>query len=286
MNRHSGRKESRGKTEILPERPVRCNDKGAGKRTEYLGETYSRPEYRVERILSDKGIEENELSYLRSDLKDIDTRINQKSGAEYLKLITSLEELKGAIKVAEQTIVRLQKDKEVNLESVTRNYLDTKRAETRIGECSDAIRNLNIDRTNLAMEAASARGKFEKTEETIKNESKEAEGSRDQLFSLMKTIEEKKGARSSVIHQQDMLLEKSRMRTSERERLSERLKSIDGDIRQKADLQKEASALAEQKNRDLEQVSRDLSSLESTSFGKRIRSKRSGKKCRHLKKKS
>ena len=223
----------------------------------------------LERILSDKGIEENELSYLRSDLKDIDTRINQKSGAEYLKLITSLEELKGAIKVAEQTIVRLQKDKEVNLESVTRNYLDTKRAETRIGECSDAIRNLNIDRTNLAMEAASARGKFEKTEETIKNESKEAEGSRDQLFSLMKTIEEKKGARSSVIHQQDMLLEKSRMRTSERERLSERLKSIDGDIRQKADLQKEASALAEQKNRDLEQVSRDLSSLESTSFGKR-----------------
>ncbi|HVP94750.1 MAG TPA: chromosome segregation protein SMC [Methanoregulaceae archaeon] len=223
----------------------------------------------LERILSDRGIEENELSYLRSDLKDIDTRINQKSGAEYLKLITTLEELRGAIKVAEQTIGRLQKDKEANLESVTRNYLDTKRAETRIAECNDAIRNLNIDRTNLAMEAASARGKFEKTEETIKNESKEAEGSRDRLFSLMKTIEEKKGARSSVIHQQDMLLEKSRMRTSERERLSERLKSIDGDIKQKEDLRNEASALAEQKNRDLEQVSRDLSGLESSSFGKR-----------------
>ena len=64
------------------------------------------------------------------------------------------------------------------------------------------------------MEAAAARGKFEKTEETIKNESKEAEGSRDQLFAFMKAIEEKKGARSDIIHQQDMLLEKSRMRTS------------------------------------------------------------------------
>jgi chromosome segregation protein len=223
----------------------------------------------LERILSDRGIEENELSYLRSDLKDIDTRINQKSGAEYLKLITTLEELRGSIRVAEQTIGRLQKDKEANLESVTRNYLDTKRAETRVAECNDAIRNLNIDRTNLAMEAASARGKFEKTEETIKNESKEAEGSRDQLFSLMKTIEEKKGARSSVIHQQDMLLEKSRMRTTERERLSERLKSIDEDIKQKDDLRKEASDLAEQKSGELEQVSRDLSGLESSSFGKR-----------------
>jgi len=223
----------------------------------------------LERILSDRGIEENELSYLRSDLKDIDTRINQKSGAEYLKLITTLEELRGSIRVAEQTIARLQKDKEANLESVTRNYLDTKRAETRVAECNEAIRNLNIDRTNLAMEAASARGKFEKTEEAIKNESKEAEGSRDQLFSLMKTIEEKKGARSSVIHQQDMLLEKSRMRTSERERMAERLATIDGDITQKEDLAKEAAILAEEKNRELEQVSRDLSGLESSSFGKR-----------------
>ena len=53
------------------------------------------------------------------------------------------------------------------------------------------------------MEAATARAKFEKTETAIKNESKEAEGSRDQLFSLMKTIEEKRGARSDIIHQQD-----------------------------------------------------------------------------------
>ena len=67
----------------------------------------------IERILSDRSIEENELSYLRSDLKDADEQINRKSGAEYLKLITTLEELKGSIKVAEQTIIRLQKDKEV-----------------------------------------------------------------------------------------------------------------------------------------------------------------------------
>jgi chromosome segregation protein len=223
----------------------------------------------IERILSDRSIEENELSYLRSDLKDADDQINQKSGAEYLKLITTLEELKGSIKVAEQTIIRLQKDKEANLETITRNYLDTKRAETRIGECNEGIRNQNIDRTNLAMEAASARGKFEKTEETIKNESKEAEGSRDQLFSLMKAIEEKKGARSDIIHQQDMLLEKSRMRTSERERQAERSRSIEKDIAEKEALQREAASGAEQKAGELELISRELSELESSTFGKR-----------------
>ena len=86
----------------------------------------------IQRIQSDRSIEENELAYLRADLKEIDEQIHQKSGADYLKLLSSLEELKGSIKVAEQTIIRLQRDKEVNLEAITRNYLDTKRAETRI----------------------------------------------------------------------------------------------------------------------------------------------------------
>ena len=67
----------------------------------------------IQRIQSDRSIEENELAYLRADLKEIDEQINQKSGADYLKLLSSLEELKGSIKVAEQTIIRLQRDKEV-----------------------------------------------------------------------------------------------------------------------------------------------------------------------------
>ena len=41
----------------------------------------------------------------------------------------------------------------------------------------------------------------------------------------MKTIEEK-GARSDIIHQQEMRIEKSRMRTTEKERHTESIKAI------------------------------------------------------------
>ena len=223
----------------------------------------------IQRIQSDRSLEENELAYIRADLKEIDEQIHQKSGADYLKLLSSLEELKGSIKVAEQTIIRLQRDKEVNLEAITRNYLDTKRAETRIAECNDGIRNQNIDRTNLAMEAATARAKFEKTETAIKNESKEAEGSRDQLFSLMKTIEEKRGARSDIIHQQDMLIEKSRMRTTEKERHTERIKAIETNIAEKVSLKESSAAESVKAGEEQEKITRELSAIESGSFSKR-----------------
>ncbi len=64
------------------------------------------------RIAADRSLEENELSYLKADLADIDDLINKKSGSDYLKLIAELEEAKSGIKLAEQTIVRLRKDKE------------------------------------------------------------------------------------------------------------------------------------------------------------------------------
>ncbi len=223
----------------------------------------------IQRIQSDRSIEENELAYLRTDLKEIDEQINLKSGADYLKLLSSLEELKGSIKVAEQTIIRLQRDKEVNLEAITRNYLDTKRAETRIVECNDGIRNQNIDRTNLAMEAATARAKLEKTETAIKNESKEAEGSRDQLFSLMKTIEEKRGARSDIIHQQDLHIEKSRMRSTEKERHTGRIKAIETNIAEKGGLKESLAAESAKAEEGQGKLTRELSAIESGSFSKR-----------------
>jgi chromosome segregation protein len=79
--------------------------------------TRSTDEHRIvlTRIGADRSLEENELSYVKADLKDIDDLINKKSGSDYLKLIAELEEAKSGIKLAEQTIVRLRKEKETNL---------------------------------------------------------------------------------------------------------------------------------------------------------------------------
>lgn len=184
----------------------------------------------LDRIASDRGLEENELAYLREDQKEVAEEINKKSGAEYLKLIADLEEAKGSIRFAEQTVERLKREKESNLEAMNRNYIDGKRVETRVTESTDAIRNLSIDRTNLAMEAAGARARYEQLGIEINRHSRDTEDARETLFSLLEALERAKEARSSVLHEQDMLLERSRMRTTEKERLEEQIASADREI--------------------------------------------------------
>jgi chromosome segregation protein len=223
----------------------------------------------LSRIDADRSLEENELSYLRADLKDIDELINKKSGSDYLKLIAELEEAKGGIRVAEQAIVRLKKEKETNLEAINRVYMDTKRAEARVSECSDQVRTLSIDRTNIAMELATAKAQLEKIEAEIREHSEDTEGARDKLFSLLQQVEEKKGVRSSFLHQQDLLIEKSRMRTSELERLTGLLRQLDEEYGAKktqlADSEKSISDLLEEKK----VLDRTLSEIESTFFSQR-----------------
>ena len=191
----------------------------------------SAEEHRIalNRFDTDRSLEENELSYLKADLQDIDDLINKKSGSDYLKLIAELEEAKSGIKLAEQTIVRLRKEKETNLEAINRIYMDSKRAEARVVECTDQIRSLSIDRTNIAMDIASARAQQEKLETEIKQHGEDTEGARERLFSGLKDLEEKKAQRSEILHRQDMLIEKSRMRTSELERLNQLLRQLDED---------------------------------------------------------
>jgi chromosome segregation protein SMC, primarily archaeal type len=223
----------------------------------------------IARIASDRSIEENELAYLKADLADVDELINQKSGPEYLKLIADLEEAKSGIKLAEQTIARLKKDKETNLEGINRVFADTKRAEARVQELSDQIRTLSIDRTNIAMEVATDKAQLEKIETEIRQYSSDTEESRQKLFSLMEAAEAKKGERSGILHQQDMLIEKSRMRTSELERLVALQKQLDEEYAEKqkqlAENEKSVTDLAERKKG----LDRNLSELEGSLFAQR-----------------
>ena len=223
----------------------------------------------LDRVVSDRSLEENECEYLKKDLADIDTQINQKSGAEYLRLIADLEEAKGTIRIAEQTISRLKKEKETGLEGISRTYIDQKRAETRVAECSQAIREMNIDRTNLAMELATATAQKEKIEQQIQSQSRDAEGARDELFALMQSVEEKKNERSSLLHQKDMLIEKSRMRTSEKERMEERLMALAADEAGKEQRLSESAREMDALRKEKEDLDRALSELESSVFARR-----------------
>jgi chromosome segregation protein len=221
------------------------------------------------RIAADRSLEENELSYLKADLKDIDDLINKKSGSDYLKLIAELEEAKGGIKLAEQTIVRLRKEKETNLEAINRVYMDTKRAEARVTECTDQIRTLSIDRTNIAMEIAEAKAQLEKLETGIRQHGEDTEGAREKLFSLLHDLEEKKGQRSGILHQQDMLIEKSRMRTTELERLTLLLRQLDEEYTAKQTQLTDSGKSVNDLVADKKELDRNLSDLEGAMFAQR-----------------
>lgn len=223
----------------------------------------------LERIHSDRSLEENEIAYLKKDLEEIDSQINQKSGAEYLRLIADLEEAKATIRLAEQSIARAGKEKEAGLEGLSRAYIDQKRAETRVAECTQAIREMTIDRTNLAMEVATLTAQVGKIEEQIKSQSRDAEGARDELFSLMQEVEAKKGERSTLLHQKDMLLERSRMRTSEKERLEERLGALTLEYQEKDEAVERNLQEKDRLEKEKAGLDRILSDRESSVFAKR-----------------
>jgi chromosome segregation protein len=221
------------------------------------------------RIASDRGLEENDLNYLRTDLREIDEQINEKSGSEYLKLITDLEEAKSGIRVAEQAIVRLRKEKEGNLEAINRIFMDAKRAEGMLAQCTDSIRAFTIDRANLAMEAATAKAQLEKIETEIRKQSEDTAGSRETLFRLMGEVEEKKGARSAILQQRDLLIERSRMRTSEIERLTERVRQLESEYAGKQVQLADSGKAIEELEKEKADLDLTLSGLESSVFAQR-----------------
>jgi chromosome segregation protein len=199
----------------------------------------------------------------------VEEEINRKSGPEYLELVGRLEEARGGIKVGEKTIEQLKTGKDENLEAVQRVYMDNRRAEAKVEECAGQIRNLSIDRANLAMELSTQREQMEAIEARISNESKEVEGLKDQLFAWMQDLEGRKELRAKILHEQDILIEKSRMRTSERERLDARVHQIVEELENKqAQVADYASSMADceaEKHR----IERELSDAESTLFGRR-----------------
>jgi len=210
-----------------------------------------------------------ELDRVREDLKKADDEINRKSGAEYMEIISQLEGAKGSIKLAEKTIERLKSEKEANLEALKRIYLDSRRAEGKVTECAEKIRNLSIDRSNLSMEVASGRESRQSIHEQIEHESKNVEGVKDQLFSLLDQLEKKKEHRSNLLHEQDLLIEKSRMRSSERERIEARLSQVEEELANKqAQIAEYSAGLAESENAR-RAVERELSDAESSLFAKR-----------------
>jgi len=176
---------------------------------------------------------ERDKCTLQEEISAIDFEIEEKSGTEYRRLISSIEETKGDIRLTEQSMARDRQEKDSNLEAINRVYMDARRAETRVGECAESIRNLTIDRSNLAMEIATLRAEKESVDTRLQKESEKISGAKEELFSFMERADKTRAVRADLLHQQDILIEKSRIRTSERERLEARFSQISAEYAEK-----------------------------------------------------
>jgi chromosome segregation protein len=221
------------------------------------------------RLETEQGLEENELAYIKSDLLEVDAEITRKSGPQYLKMIADLEEAKSGIRISEQAIVRLQKEKETNLGEINRCFSDMKRAEVKVSECTEGIRERSIDRANLTIETATLRAQVEQLEADIRNESRDAESLRERLFTMMRDLESKKGERSAALQRQDLLLEKSRIRTRERERLDARVHTLEDELQARSSTGETAKRALADLERVREGLEREIAKIEGETFAKR-----------------
>ena len=209
------------------------------------------------------------LEEARERQRAVDDEISRKSGPEYLDLVGRLEEARGGIKLAEKTIERLKTSRDENLEAAQRVYMDSRRAEAKVEECAGQIRNLSIDRANLAMELSGQREQMKAVEERIAGESKEVEGLKDQLFARLQDLESRKELRAKILREQDIFIEKSRMRTSERERLEVRIRQINEELANKQEQVTEYSSCMADCEAQKREIERELSDAESTLFARR-----------------
>jgi chromosome segregation protein len=223
----------------------------------------------LEKVQAQRAKREQELLSRQEILAGIEAQINEKSGPEYMGLVASLEEKKGIIKAARQGIERSKKEKEENGETLNRIYMDLKRAEERVRECTEQVRTLSIDRANLSMEIAGRKAEIERIEGEISRHGKEVEGAKEEILSLMKEIDERKEARTSLLRDQDILIERSRLRTSEIERLETLIQRNAEEKEEKSRTCSDCRGLVRETEARKDALDRELAALESRLFASR-----------------
>ncbi len=223
----------------------------------------------LEHIETQAAERQKELLHRQELLTEIEAQINEKSGPEYMGLVARLEEKKSNIKAAQAAIERARKEKDENNETLNRIYMDLKRAEQRVKECTELVRTLSIDRANLSMEIAGRKAEIERMEGEIARHGKEVEGAKEEILALMKEVETQKEARAALLRDQDILIERSRLRTSEIERLESLIQRNAEEKEEKSRTCEEGKAIVQETGSRKDVLDRELASLESRLFASR-----------------
>lgn len=187
----------------------------------------------VVQIEADISWKSHERDFIRDEIAEIDQKIAARTGSEYMALVSRIAEAKAAIDGFYRSIDRAGRDKEEANKRLSDVFTDVKRQEERIQALDTEMRNLMIDRTNLSMTASAVQKEFDRISQAIAQETKGLEEEEARLENLRSEIHKIREERGELLHQQDILIERSRMRSAEEDRLTSRIIAIDKDIREK-----------------------------------------------------
>jgi len=236
----------------------------AEKEREHAGLRALAEEHRAEiaRLEEDRSHQAHELAYVQGDLAALDEEIHRRSGSEYLKLLSQLEEVKGSIRSARHSIDAHRREREENLQAINRAFADTRRLEEKVAEAQARIRNLSIDRTTLAMEQAGLANRLRGIEDRLADGQSGTAAAQAELFGLLASLEERTAERADLLRQQDRLIEQSRARSRERERLEARRTEIAAAVAEDRAALDAAAAAGEEQARDQKKAEAALSGVE------------------------
>ena len=218
---------------------------------------HSRSEQEEKRacIRNDIALQENEKNARLEDVREIDKEISHKQGPAYMRIIGGIEAEKGNIRVAEDTVSRRRREKEGNLAEMNRLYLDLQKNQNTLNDKIRESQTLQIDKANLAMELESQKKTLEKANELVSKCSRDSKGAQAELVDLMRQVEAKKEERGSIVIQRDGIIERSRVRAQELEKLQREQGSL-------ADERSEKQAEIESLERDLQDARKNKGILD------------------------
>lgn len=204
-----------------------------------LEDTIEKERQKIQKHIEDLSWAEHERDFLRGDIAGIDREIQEKSGSDYMSLLNRIAEAKASITQAERSKSRFLEEKNAHEKQLNDIFPAIKRYEEKIAEISGKIRDLLIDRTNLAMGLSAVEKERDTLEKEILKERQDCEEDEKRLSVIRNEIAGKKEARSDLISHQNLLIEQSRTRTADKDRLETRLVNLHKNI---SDLEPECAS--------------------------------------------
>ena len=220
-----------------------------------IANSKSEQEEKKLRIGNDISLEENEKTARLEEVHEIDRKISDKQGPAYMRIIGGIEAEKGNIRVAEDTISRRKKEKESNLSEMNTLYIELQKNQNTLNDKIREAQTLQIDKANLAMELEKQKKILEQAKELVSKRSTDSKGAQAELVDLMRQVDAKKEERGSIVVQRDGIIERSRVRAQELEKMQREQGSL-------TDERSEKQAEIDHLEKDLQDARKDKSILD------------------------